>query len=144
MSNFSLSSKSKQHREGVDPRLIEISDMAITLTKIDFGHGKYAGARPDEMQNDLFKRGKSKADGYKIRGKHQPAKDGYGKALDFYAYINGAASWQPEHLAIVACAFLQAASLLGHKIKWGGLWSSKKETNGIPYGWDMPHIQLVD
>jgi len=28
------------------------------------------------------------------------------------------------------------------KLNWGGLWSSSKKTNGIPYGWDMAHVEL--
>ena len=135
---FQLSNSSKKNREGIDPRLIEISDLAIKLTLVDFGHGKYAGKRSDELQNELFLAGKSKCDGYIKRGNHQD-----GKALDFYAYVGGA-SWEPEHLAMVACAFLQAASLLGYKIKWGGLWKPNKLRNGISYGWDMPHIELVE
>jgi len=137
---FTLSSRSKRNRDGIDPRLIEISDLAIQITLIDFGHGPYAGLRSDEIQNKLFKEGASKADGYIKRGKHQAAKDGLGKALDSYAFIDGHASWKHEHLAMVACAHFQAASILGYKIKWGGLWKSK--TNDF-YGWDAPHIQLV-
>ena len=138
---FSLSNNSKNNRVGVDPRLIEISDLAIQISLIDFGHGRDAGLRPDERQNELFEAGKSKADGYIKRGKHQAADDGLGKALDFYAFIDGKASWEREHLAMVACAFLQAASILGYKIKWGGLW--KSEAHDF-YGWDMPHFQLIE
>ena len=143
---YALSKKSKQHREGVDPRLIEIDDLAITLTLIDYGHGRVAGRRTPIIQNDLFKAGKSQCDGYIKISNHQPAEDGYGKALDFYAYVDGKASWQHHHLAIIACAYFQAASILGYKIKWGGLWKSKKPTyvNGIPYGWDCPHVELME
>ncbi len=139
--SFKLSDKSKQHREGIDPRLIEIDDLAITLTLVDYGHGTVAGKRTALVQNGLFIEGKSKADGYDRLSRHQT-----GKALDFYAYVNNKASWDHAHLAIVACAYFQAASILGYKIKWGGLWKSKNPEyiNGIPYGWDMPHIQLVD
>lgn len=133
---FSLSESSKDHREGIDPRLIEISDLAITLTLIDFGHGPYAGLRKAEDQNGLFLDRKSKCDGYEKLSLHQT-----GKALDFYAYIDGAASWKPKHLSMVVIAFFQAASKLGYAIESGALWKSSK--NKI-YGWDMPHIQLVD
>jgi len=138
---FRLSCSSKQRREGIDSRLIEIDDLAIQLTLVDYGHPKYAGKRKAWEQNDLFKEGKSSCDGYDKLSNHQ-----LGKALDFYAYVNGKTSWEPEHLAIVACAYFQAASLLGYKIKWGGLWKSRKPKirKGIPYGWDMPHIELVD
>lgn len=143
---FKLSERSKQRREGVDPRLIEISDLAIQITLVDFGHGPDSGLRTDERQHELFTLKKSKADGYTKRGKHQKAEDGYGKALDFYAFVDGHASWDHAHLTMVACAFFQAASLLGYKIKWGGLWKSKKPViiNDIPYGWDCPHVELIE
>jgi len=138
---FKLSASSKRNREGIDPRLIEIDDLAISLTLVDYGHGKFAGKRTAPVQNGLFIEGKSRADGYDRLSKHQ-----LGKALDFFAFVNGKTSWEHHHLAMVACAYFQAASLLGYKIKWGGLWKSKNPEyiNGIPYGWDMPHIQLVD
>lgn len=125
---FALSDRSKQNREGIDSRLIEISDLAITLTTIDFGHGSTAGVRTPSEQNKLFIHGKSKCDGYEIKSYHQS-----GRALDFYAYVDGNASWERSHLAEVACSFLQAASQLGYKVEWGGLWP-----------WDAPHIQLSD
>lgn len=127
---YQLSSKSKQRREGVDPRLIEISDLAIQITVIDFGHPADAGKRTAERQNELYLEGKSKADGYNKLSCHQS-----GKALDFYAFVDGKASWDTEHLAMVAAAFLQAASILGYRLKWGGLWKSFK---------DYPHVELVD
>lgn len=133
---FSLSKKSKQHRAGIDPRLIEISDLAIKLTLVDFGHGPHAGLRTAEQQHALFMAGKSKADGYEDLSYHQT-----GRALDFYTYINGHASWEPQYLAMVAAAHLQAAAVLGYPVTWGGLWP--KRTPEI-YGWDMPHIQLLE
>jgi peptidoglycan L-alanyl-D-glutamate endopeptidase CwlK len=134
---FELSANSRTRMKGIDPNLIAIANLAIKITKVDFGIPKYGGLRTKEDQNKLFNEGKSKADGYVKLSHHQS-----GEALDFYAYVDGKASWQPNHLAMVACAFLQAASMLGHKINWGCLWSSNKATNGIPYGWDMAHIEL--
>ena len=130
-----LSDKSKQRREGVDLRLIEISDLAIQITVVDFGHPADAGLRTAERQKELFDQKLSKADGYKNKSNHQAAKDGLGKALDFYAFVDGKASWKHEHLSMVACAFLQAASMLGYKLEWGGLWRGFK---------DMPHVQIKD
>lgn len=127
---FALSESSKSNREGVDPRLIEISDFAINLTKVDFGHGKDAGRRTAQRQNELYLSGASKADGFIRASEHQS-----GKALDVYAYVDGKASWKPEHLSMVACAVLQAASVLEYKLTWGGLW---------PNFIDMPHFQLME
>ena len=138
--SFQLSNQSKQNREGIDHRLIEIDDLAITLTLIDYGHDKYAGKRTAGLQNELFHNGKSKCDGVSYISDHQ-----IGLALDFYAYVDGKASWKHEHLAIVACAYFQAASIIGYELAWGGFYKKQKPEfiNGIPYGWDMPHIRLV-
>ena len=136
---FKLSANSLRNREGIDPRLIEIDDLAITLTLVDYGHGKHAGLRTAEEQHQLYLAGKSHCDGQRLKSKHQT-----GRALDFYAFVNGRASWKHEHLAMVAAAYFQAASILGYRIKWGGLWKSRKPIikNGVEYGWDMPHIEL--
>lgn len=137
--SFKLGKKSLERRAGIDKRLIEIDDLAITLTLVDFGHPEHAGRRTDEEQNQLFKAGVSKCDGYNDRSVHQD-----GKGLDFYAFVDGKASWEEDHLAMVACAYFQAASILGYKISWGGLWKSNKKKNGINYGWDCPHITLLE
>jgi peptidoglycan L-alanyl-D-glutamate endopeptidase CwlK len=131
-----LSERSKTNRAGVDPRLIAISDLAIQLTLVDFGHGSYAGLRTADVQRHLYATGKSKADGVTKRSKHQD-----GKALDFYAYVDGAATWAPEPMAMVAAAFMQAASMLGYRVQWGGLWA---QSSGGMYGWDMAHIELLE
>ena len=125
---FKLSLKSQQRREGVNPKLIEISNLALTISKVDFGIPEFGGIRTAEEQNKLFKEGKSKADGYDKKSHHQT-----GNALDFYAYVDGRASWQPEHLAMVAAAHLQAASILGYALEWGG---------NFKHFIDFPHIQL--
>lgn len=135
MGNFKFSQRSKDRMKGVDPRLIEIAELALNISIIDFGIPNYGGARTKEEQYDLFVSGKSKADGITKFSMHQPDKSGFSRALDVYAYVDNKASWETEHLSLVACAMLQAASLLGHKLQWGGLWTSFK---------DMPHFQLKE
>ena len=144
MSNFKLSNSSLRNRDevngGIDPRLAEISDLAITICPIDFGHGGDSGKRSAERQHELYLDGKSNADGDRKKSNHQS-----GRALDFYAYVDGKASWDHAHLAVVAAAHLQAASILGYQLSWGGFWMRRepKFINGIPYGWDCPHVELV-
>ena len=71
---FNLSSKSKQRREEVDPRLIEIDDLAITLTLADYGHPVDAGLRSSDRQFELFVDGKSQCDGMNKISNHQSGK----------------------------------------------------------------------
>ena len=56
-----LSTTSKQRREGIDPRLIEISDLAIQITVVDFGIPRDGGLRTAERQKERFDKGVSKA-----------------------------------------------------------------------------------
>lgn len=128
MPEFKFSANSIKHRSDVDPRLIEIGDMAIKLTTVDFGYPKTGGRRSGPEQRSLYEMGKSNCDGILKVSKHQS-----GHALDFYAYVDGKVSYKMEHLAVVAAAHLQAAAKLGYKLRWGGLWSRFT---------DAPHIEL--
>lgn len=129
-SGFTFSEASKNRLATVDKRLQEIAALAITISKYDFGIPKDGGLRTAEEQNRLFRAGASKADGYDKLSKHQS-----GKALDVYAHVNGQASWEPQHLAYIACAFFAAANKLGYRIQWGGLWRT------FP---DLPHFELAE
>lgn len=59
---FALSGRSLENRQGVDPSLIEISDLAIQITLVDFCHGPTAGMRTVEVQRQLYNEGKSLAE----------------------------------------------------------------------------------
>tara|TARA_R110000787_G_scaffold154963_1_gene268661 strand:+ start:1204 stop:1593 length:390 start_codon:yes stop_codon:yes gene_type:complete len=127
---FQLSNNSMMNLEGVDGRLIDIADVAIKLSPIDFGIPSTGGLRTTEDQAKLFEDGVSKADGVNNKSYHQT-----GKALDVYAYVDGKASWDKLHLATIAAAMLQASSQLGYELKWGGLWKSWQ---------DYPHFEIKD
>ena len=116
---YKLSHNSLKNREGVDSRLIAICDLALQYSTIDFGIPKTGGVRSDEEQYRLYLKGKSALDGKLKISKHQK-----GLALDVFAYVDGKASWKPEHLTPVALAFLKAAQVLGYHLHWGGFWNS--------------------
>ncbi len=115
--------------EGIDSRLQEIAEKAIKISRVDFGIPGDGGLRTDRQQYNLFLDGKSMCDGCFKISKHQN-----GKALDFYAYVDGKASWNEFDLTMVAAALLCAACILGYKITWGGFWTFK----------DLPHIELIE
>ena len=127
---FRLSAASKRNRVGVDHRLIEIGDLAIKITRVDFGYPDTGGLRNATQQLFLYKSGKSGADGYKVISAHQR-----GKALDFFAYVDGKANYSHAALTAVASAHYESAMRLGYRIKWGGFFKSMI---------DMPHIELID
>jgi len=127
---YAFSDRSKDRMVGVDQRLIAVANLALQISPIDFGIPQHGGLRTAEEQRELWERKLSQLDGHKHKSYHQS-----GKALDFYAYVNGRASWDQKHMAIVAASFLQAGCALGYKLQWGGLWKNYK---------DFPHVQLVE
>ena len=128
---FKLGSNSLINREGIDPRLIKISDLAITISNVDFGIPSTGGLRTTKDQVALFTSGVSKCDGRIKKSYHQT-----GRAIDVYAYIAGeGASWNKLQLSLVAAAMLQAASQLGYKLEWGGNWSDWQ---------DYPHFEIKE
>ena len=127
--SYAFGQNSLSNRAGIDPRLIEILDRAVQISIYDFGVPSSGGLRTVEEQAKLFTAGASKADGRTHKSYHQT-----GRAVDVYAYVDGKASWDHEHLAVVAAAMLQASAEIGYKLEWGGLWTGFC---------DRPHFQLA-
>lgn len=128
MANFKLGETSKKRLQGVNPKLIKVIELALTITKIDFGIPMDGGLRTDERQNELFKLGASKLDGFNKKSRHQ-----FGEAFDVFAYVDGKANWDEDKLTHIATAILSAASQLGVPLVWGGHWRSFV---------DMPHFEI--
>ena len=103
--SFKLSANSLKHLVGIDARLIELVKEAIKVSSIDFGIPSTGGLRTSTEQ----------------------------RAFDVYAYVDGKASWEPEHLTTVSKCILATAEKLDIPIKWGG--------NFIGFV-DMPHFEI--
>ena len=128
---FQLGKNSIKNMEGIDGRLIDIAELAITLSPIDFGIPSDGGWRSQDCQAKLYNAGKSKCDGKNNLSYHQS-----GKAIDLFCLTpEGAASWDVHDLTTAATAMLQASAQLGYELKWGGLWKSWQ---------DYPHFELRD
>lgn len=126
---YSLSRISESRLDGINPVLKAIVKQAIKTSPIDFGIPLDGGLRTPERQNELFKKGVSKADGYKKKSYHQT-----GKAFDIYAYVDGKASWNKDHLTTIARHIQEVAkTMFNVNLEWGGDWKSFK---------DMPHFQI--
>lgn len=113
---------------GINYNLIEVAELALKLSPIDFGIPEFGGVRTKEEQLKLFNDKKSQLDGDIKRSKHQG-----GNALDVFAYVDGKASWDEGHLTTVAAAMLEAANMLNVKLSWGGHWVNFC---------DMPHFEV--
>lgn len=126
--SYAFGDNSLKNRAGINPDLIIVLDRAVEISIYDFGIPLHGGVRTAVQQKKLFDEGVSLADGVTHKSYHQT-----GNAVDVYAYVDGKASWDHEHLAVVAAAMLQASSELGIPLEWGGLWTGFC---------DRPHFQL--
>lgn len=126
---YKLSTRSKARLIGINPILIEIVEEAIKDSPFDFGIPSFGGLRTAEDQNSLYIKKASQLDGYKKKSYHQT-----GNAFDIYAYVDGRASWDVDHLSAIAdhikCV---AEDKFNTELTWGGDWK-----NFV----DMPHFQL--
>lgn len=149
MRNYYYSERSLAVLATVKPELRWLAHDAIGIANKrklycpDFGIS--SGFRTAEEQFELFKKGRAFAygewkitdleavitncDGYDVKSAHQS-----GYALDFFAYVDGKANYEPCNLALIATCFFEAASDLGLNIDWGGSFKSIC---------DAPHIEII-
>ncbi|MCT4590518.1 MAG: M15 family metallopeptidase [Carboxylicivirga sp.] len=131
---FEFSNRSLKRLEGVNPQLIELMKKAIARSPIDFGIPADGGKRTAERQKELYDKGVSKCDGTITKSYHQS-----GNAVDVYAYVDGKASWDVEHLAMIAGVVLSVAAEMNLNVRWGGTFGSR-----VFKGWDRPHFEIRD
>jgi len=130
-----LSTRSKERLVGIKPILIQIIEEAISTSPHDFGIPQDGGLRTDARQAELYAIGRTvagkivtNADGKKKMSRHQ-----FGTAFDIYAFVDGKASWNINHLTAIAKHLQKVAGLLGVDLEWGGDWVSFS---------DYPHFQI--
>ena len=146
MKNFKFGKKSLKLLDTVNRYLKLCALETIKESAIDISIPDWGGYRSAEYQNEIFKKGWSKVDGYKIKSNHQK-KDSKGKsiALDLCAYANGELSWDKERLIYIATLYrciwdkLKVEGQIPQHmfIHSGMLWSAKE---GM--GWDRPHHEI--
>lgn len=152
MGKYSYGDKSQKIAEGVDKYLWMTACLAISMSDdLDWGVGPDGGKRTAQRQNEIFKTGASKCDGYKDVSYHQS-----GLALDLVPYIDGKFTWNSEAAFIkIATLMFKAFKQLKDKgdipkstfLHWGGFWKAvDKNKNGkmdlTESGWDKPHFEI--
>ena len=108
---FTLSQRSLDRLEGVNPDMIRVVKKAIELTKIDFG--VICGMRTIEEQKALVAKGASQT----MKSKHLDR-----LAVDLMAYIGGRASWELNVYDDIADAMKDAAKHENVAVRWGAAW----------------------
>ena len=126
---FKFSQRSLDNLKGIHPNMIRLMTEAIKTAPIDFVITE--GVRTAQRQQELYKQGKSKCDGIKIKSKHQKRGDGFGWAVDLYPlpvdYNN------KQAFKTLAGHIKHVANRLNIKVSWGGDWKTFV---------DMPHWEI--
>lgn len=113
---YKLSRRSKDRLEGVHPELVATVSQAIALSSVDFGVSE--GIRTLGRQQELVARGASQT----LNSKHLIQDDGFGHAVDLFAYINGNVDWTLSLYDDIADALKEAAQVTNAKLRWGAAW----------------------
>jgi peptidoglycan L-alanyl-D-glutamate endopeptidase CwlK len=127
---------SEERMKGLNINLINILLLAIRRTPIDFGIAWKGGLRTSEEQNELFKQGFSKCDGYTLLSKHQS-----GNAVDLNVFVGAKFVENKEMLCVIAGVMFSSASELNLKLRWGLDWNSNGDIRDNSFN-DQYHFEL--
>ena len=121
------SNRTRENLKGVNHKLIAVVGYALAISEVDFWVNE--GLRTTEKQQEYFKTGASQLDGINKKSNHQ-----LGRAVDIYyvGWKNTDSSNDPRWKKL-RDTFELAGKQLGIKLEFGYDW-----------GWDKPHIELVD
>lgn len=124
---FKFSKRSLERLLGVHPDLVKVVHRALEVSTVDFA--VLEGVRTAERQKTLVDSGASQT----LNSRHIPGRDGFAKAVDLGAWVDGEIRWDWPLYHKIARAMKTAAQELGVPIEWGGDWRTFK---------DGPHFQL--
>lgn len=108
---FKLSKRSLDNLNGVDIRLVEVVNIAIKVTGVDFAVTE--GLRTLQRQQELVAAGASQT----MNSKHIT-----GQAVDLVAFIGDRISWELNLYDDIADAMKIGANQVGVPIRWGAAW----------------------
>lgn len=124
---------SKRRQEGVNKYLVLCSEIALSKSKYDMTIPWMGGVRTDKDQNDIFKNGNSKCDGYDIKSYHQS-----GNAIDVIPVIGKYKNLRASNYFANLMLYTWQELLIEGKVKgimtWGGTFGAK--------GWDKWHFEI--
>lgn len=130
---YSFSQRSLDNLKNADKRLVDICNELIKITDFTV----IESYRSIERQQELFKKGFSKIDGVKKKGKHNYFPS---LAIDIIPFKKGHNPFDGSKESDLmfnelAKQFKEVARQLNIKIQWGGDWVSFS---------DKPHFELVN
>lgn len=137
---YKFGARSMRRLEGVNPQLVECLVRSLAESKYDMTIPWMAGVRTPKEQNDIFKEGNSKCDGYEKLSYHQieAADNGYGNAVDAIpvngGYENTRALNYFSRLMMINWQEMIAEGIAEGVMIWGGTFGATS--------WDRPHFEI--
>lgn len=131
---FNFSQRSLDKLKGVHPDLVAVLHEAIKRSPFDFAIVQ--GVRTQAEQNALYEQGRTKPGPivtWTRNSNHIPKADGYGHAIDFAAFVNGALTWDEKYYPRIADTIIGVGLELGIPVESGAYWKNK----------DWGHIELA-
>ena len=104
------------------------------------------GTRSLARQQKVFNEGKSKVDGFIIRGKHNYLPS---LAFDIVPVVRGKWLWEEGSQAYLAGGIMRVAfdlladGKISHELRWGGNWNRDGEVIKGQNFIDLPHFELI-
>jgi peptidoglycan L-alanyl-D-glutamate endopeptidase CwlK len=124
---YKFGERSLNNLEGVHPDLVMLMEESIKDSPYDFAI--IEGVRTPTRQKELYDQGKSLT----LLSRHIKGKDGFGKAVDIMAYVNGKGTWEMKYYKFITDHVKTVAATLDIEIICGIDWRSFK---------DAVHIEL--
>lgn len=112
-----LGPRSMTNLAGVDPALIAVAELAISISDQDFGF-------TEPQLRTLAEEEAKVASGasHTLHSHHLPQTNGFGGACDAVPWDGAQFVWEWPRIFVVASAFKRASVQLGTDITWGGVW----------------------
>lgn len=130
-----FSANSQKKLKGVHPLLVSALEVALQASPYDFSIVQ--GVRTQAEQDALYEQGRTREGPivtWTRNSKHIPRADGYGHAIDFAAFVDGAISWDEKYYTPIAEAIIKAGKEVGVTLESGAFWKNK----------DWGHIEIKD
>lgn len=134
MGKYKFGSSSQKRLAELHPHLLHILTKALGKSLIDFTI--IEGYRSPERQNQLYRMGKSKIDGFSRKGKHNYNPS---LAVDITPYP---IDWTDMRRHDFLAGIIKSTAVeLGYNIRWGGDWDGDADFKDQTFN-DLVHFEL--
>lgn len=134
----------------VDPRMMAVAKLAISLSTQDFGFTEEQSRTLAQEAEDVRRGVSHTMHSHHLIGPPYAA-EGFSGAVDAVPWENGKFTWDWALIYSVAAAFKDASTRLNTPITWGGNWGrlmseipgvSAADMKAAQNSWDGPHFEL--